>query len=155
MMRIAEANPMDRGLFERILSVQFDSYKVESELIDYPNFPPLWQTVEQLQESGEKFLVCLLDEEVVGATSYSLESDAADICRLVVSPRHFGKKIGTQLVLRVEEHLAPPIRRITVSTAWKNTPAIRLYEKCGYSISKRWFLPDGLELVGLEKKITS
>ena len=72
--------------------------------------------------------------------------------RLIVSPAHMGKGIGSWLVRKVEAYCMPCLK-ITVSTAWRNTPAVRLYEKCGYSIERRWFLPDGLELVGLQKII--
>ena len=138
------------GTAVEILKVQTASYQVESRLIEYPDFPPLWETAEKLRASGERFVVCRLGQAVAGAASFAVNAGAADICRLVVSPEHFGKGIGSGLV-RCVERLCRACRRITVSTAWRNTPAVKLYEKLGYRVFRRWHLPDRLELVEFEK----
>lgn len=149
-MIIEEVDICADGIAGQVLQVQVAAYLIESRLIEYPDFPPLWETEDKLRASGERFVVCRVDGAVAGATSFAVKDRVADICRLVVSPSHFGKGIGTGLVRRVED-LCRDCSRIIVSTAWRNTPAVKLYEKCGYKVSRRWRLPDGLELVELEK----
>jgi ribosomal protein S18 acetylase RimI-like enzyme len=150
-MEPVEADIRDEATAREVLQVQLESYAVESRLIEYPDFPPLRQTARDLQDSGERFFVSRIGGAVAGAISVAAVNGTADICRLVVSPAHMGKGIGTVLVRAVEA--AYPASRITVSTAWKNTPAVRLYLKLGYRILRRPFLPDGLELVEFEKQL--
>ncbi|MGL4608820.1 MAG: GNAT family N-acetyltransferase [Trueperaceae bacterium] len=69
--------------------------------------------------------------------------------RLAVHPDFACRGIGGALLSHVLH--SPTVERFIVNTAAKNTPAIQLYEKHGFTISQRQTLADGLELVRLEK----
>jgi ribosomal protein S18 acetylase RimI-like enzyme len=143
---------LDPTIARAALEVQRASYAVESALIDYPTLPPLYESVADLQHSGETFLAFLDNTEIVGVLSFTIHPESLEICRLVVSPRHFQRGIGSALLRAAEQHAAPGTT-ITVSTAERNTPAVRLYQKHGYTITRHVTLPDGLVLVKLAKPI--
>jgi ribosomal protein S18 acetylase RimI-like enzyme len=135
---------------QRILDVQQLAYLRESILIDYPNLPPLQETLENIQTSGESFLGYYKQEILAGVLSYSLEQETLTIQRLVVHPTYTGRGIG-QALLRELIHQHTYIKTFTVSTAEKNIPAVKLYEKHGFEITQRHTTADGLALVSLEK----
>ena len=139
---------------EQILRVQLASYQVEADLINYPELPPLRETAQDIVDSGETFLVYRDGEEIVAAISYEVNEDILHIGRLVVSPTHFRRVIARQLLYAVE-NTETNISHITVGTGAENRPAITLYEKQGFSIFERFTLPDGLQLVKLEKILSN
>ena len=139
-------------MVQQIYELQQASYLVESQLIDYPDLPPLLETVETLQHTGEQFLIFKEDERILGALSYVRADDILEICRLIVSPNHFRRGIAGKL-LRAAEEVEVGIKRIIVSTAENNLPAVTLYQKNGYHLAHRAVLPDGLVLVGWHKQI--
>jgi ribosomal protein S18 acetylase RimI-like enzyme len=141
---------LDPTTAQAALALQRESYAVESALIDYPALPPLYESTADLQHSGETFLAYLDAADIIGVLSFARHAQSLEICRLVVSPRHFQRGIGSALLHAVEQH-ASPGTTITVSTAERNTPAVRLYQKHGYTITRRHALPDGLVLVKLAK----
>lgn len=138
----------------QIHTLQRASYTIESQRIGYPDLPPLRETIENLQQLGQQFLVFREAEQFVGTVSYVRAGETLEICRLVVSPSHFRQGIARKLLEAVET-IQPGIRQITVSTAEKNLPAVTLYEKHGYQVAQRTVLNDGLVLVELHKQVAS
>lgn len=136
----------------QIYHLQQAAYTVESQLIGYPNLPPLRETAAELQRSAEQFLAYQEEGQMVGTVSYLRRGDTLDIGRLVVSPAHFRRGIAGKLLAAVET-AEPSLRYITVSTAAKNLPALTLYRKHGYSVVRQTVLADGLVLVELGKQI--
>ncbi|GAB4455340.1 MAG: hypothetical protein Fur0044_49620 [Anaerolineae bacterium] len=136
----------------RVHALQQAAYTVESQLIGYPDLPPLRETRADLQHSAEQFLTYEEEGQIAGAVSYVRLDDTLDICRLVVSPAFFRRGIAGKLLKAVETG-EPGIRQITVSTAEKNLPAVTLYQKYGYQVVRRTVLADGLVLVELRKQI--
>lgn len=141
--------PDTAGLVYRL---QQAAYTVESQLIGYPELPPLRETAADLQRSDEQFLACWEQGQMVGAVSYLRRGETVEICRLVVSPAYFRRGIAGKLLAAVETGESD-IRQITVSTAAKNLPAITLYQKHNYRVARRTVLADGLVLVELQKQI--
>lgn len=139
-------------LAQQVWALQQAAYTIESQLIGYSELPPLLETVENLQDSGEQFLAWIEKEEIRGTVSYTYNEGTLEICRLVVSPLHFRRGIAGQLLKSLESKEAGA-KQIVVSTAEKNQPAILLYQKHGYHLNQRWVLPDGLALVRLHKLI--
>lgn len=139
-------------LAHQIQALQKAAYTVESQLIGYPNLPPLQETSTDLQHSAEQFLIYRAEGQIAGAISYLRLGDTLDICRLVVRPAYFRRGIAGKLLTAVETD-EPGIRQITVSTAEKNLPAVALYQKHGYRVVQRTVLADGLVLVKLGKQI--
>jgi ribosomal protein S18 acetylase RimI-like enzyme len=151
MITVREVDLSDDRVARDLLAVQVAAYAIEAAILDYPQLPPLFETIADLRASGERFLAAFAGGELVGATSVAVSDAALDICRMVVSPAHMRRGIASRLLSAVE-----PMRdgraSITVSTGAANLPAIRLYERHGFEIVKRHTLPDGLKLVGLEKR---
>lgn len=137
---------------QQVHTLQQLAYLVESRLIEYPNLPPLRDTVDTLQQADELFLGYHDPRQLVGVIAYERLELTLNICRLVVHPQQFGRGIASRL-LQAIEYQPHGQTSITVSTAAKNRPAVALYQKFGYQIRHTQTLPDGLELVELEKRL--
>lgn len=148
---VGEGDLANDELARELLAVQVAAYAVEAELLEYPQLPPLFETIDDLRCSGERFIVAKSEGRIVGATSIASSDSVLDICRMVVSPSHLRQGIASRLLAAVES-LREGGASITVSTGEDNIPAIRLYERHGFVIVTRRTLPDGLRLVGLEKR---
>lgn len=151
---IAHVNIQDPDVACQLHALQLAAYRVESELIGYPQLPPLLETIEDLQRADEQFLVFKAEGQILGAVAYVRANDTLEICRLFVSPEHFRCGIAGKLLGAVEETEAD-INHLIVSTAEKNAPATILYQKHGYHLARRTVLLDGLVLVHLHKQIRS
>jgi ribosomal protein S18 acetylase RimI-like enzyme len=149
---ISQVNIRQPDMAGQIHALQQAAYTIESQLIGYPDLPPLRETRADLQHSEEQFLIYREEGQIAGAVSYLRLGDTLDICRLVVSPAYFRRGVAGKLLEAVETG-EPGIRQITVSTAEKNLPAVTLYQKHGYQVARRTVLADGLVLVELRKQI--
>src|SRR5262245_17868115 len=118
----------DPAMAEQIYQLQQASYKVERDLIAYPDFPPLQITVSDIQQEPDTFLGYWEGEKLAGILSFTVTPTLVDIGRLIVHPAHFRQGIASML-LRAVEGYATAGRQITVSSAEKNFPAMSLYEK--------------------------
>jgi ribosomal protein S18 acetylase RimI-like enzyme len=147
---IKEINIRDRKAAEEVLSVQIPSYKVEAELIECSDIPPLKDTVDTLQKCGETFFGYYLNEGLCGAISLKDENNTIDIHRLIVHPDHFRKGIAQKLLEFIER--IEGIKSLIVSTGSKNTPAINFYEKNGFKKVNQIIVNENLSLTSLEKK---
>jgi ribosomal protein S18 acetylase RimI-like enzyme len=147
MMKVV--NQKDVGIAKDILVVQQAAYRQESLLIDYPNLPPLEETLEDIRDSRETFLAYYTENKLTGVLSYDIENETLTITRLVVHPDFARRGIGQSLLKEVLRH--PAVKHFVVGTAEKNIPAIKLYKKHGFTITQKQTLPDGLVLVRLEK----
>jgi ribosomal protein S18 acetylase RimI-like enzyme len=124
----------DKELVKELFLLQKLAYKVEADLIGFPEIPALMESIEGLQNCGEEFLGFFEDKDIVGAASYTVEGGVADICRMVVHPGHFRKGIACELLKAVEQESG--CLRYSVSTGRDNAPAIGLYLKNGYNWSR-------------------
>ncbi len=113
-----------------MLDLQLKSYQFEAELIGTSNIPPLRDTVESIQQSGETFLGYYMEEEICGVISHKAENNEMDIHRLFVHPAHFRKGIAKRLLTFIEKSTEAMV--VKVATATKNTPAIHFYQKNGF-----------------------
>jgi ribosomal protein S18 acetylase RimI-like enzyme len=140
----------DPRIAAHIHDLQQAAYAVERDLIGVVEFFPLTVTTEQIAKEPDTFLGWWDGDRLVGVASFTVAEGEIDIGRMVVHPAHFRRGIAGALLRAVEERAAPG-QRLTVSTAEKNEPAIRLYQRHGYEITRRTVLPDGLALVRLVK----
>ncbi len=141
------------SIAHEIWHVQQAAYQVEARLIEYSNFPPLWETTAEIQACNETFVACLASHDahkILGVTSYEPIADGIDICRMVVDPNHFRRGIATRLLQAVAAQVGRG-QRITVSTAQKNQPAVTLYQRNGYTLHHQTTLPEGLVIAHFEK----
>ena len=136
---------------EEVLSVQLASYKVEAELIDFYDIPPLKDTVSTLQRCGETFYGCYVDGELCGVISIKVGEGLIDIHRLMVHPKHFRKGIARRLLEFVESN-GDGDETLIVSTGSKNAPAIYFYEKSGFVKTGEVKVMEGLLITSFEKK---
>lgn len=132
----------------QICALQTASYLVESAIIGY-RIPLVDETPDALARASEAFLGYRDGDAIVGALAYETWPGEIEICRLMVHPEHFRRGIASRLLEEITAKAgAMPLR---VSTGADNAPAIRLYERFGFSISRRRELPDGLRLVELRR----
>jgi GNAT superfamily N-acetyltransferase len=88
---------------------------------------------------GEELLVALLEGRVVGflavlaARFRGAPSRVIDL--VAVDPRLRGRGIGQALVIAFAERHAPRAAHLVVGTQAANVPAVRLYEKLGFSLA--------------------
>ena len=140
----------DPAVAREIHALQQASYAVERDVIGVLDFPPLRVTADEIQRETEEFIGYRDDDGVAGAVSFERGPDEVCIGRMIVHPRAFRRGIASALLDAVERSAAD-VETLAVSTAEKNLPAIRLYEKHGFRITQRTTLPDGLALVRLTK----
>ena len=103
-------------------------HEVEAALISSHDIPPLDETLDELQSSGE--IGALVERRIVGAVSYRLV-DTIDLHRLVVDPTRFRDGIGTTLV-RAALAAEPSATRAIVQAGFDNEPAKALYLREGF-----------------------
>lgn len=139
---ITRIDVKDRIQALELLSLQMQAYLVEADRIGFPDLPPLRDTLDALKESKETFYGYRVDDELAGAVGYTREDGNVTICRLMVSPSWFRRGYGRALLQFVESKEADATN-FTVSTASRNEPAIRLYERFGYQpVEERKIAPE-------------
>ena len=132
-----------------VLSLQLLSYKVEAEIIDYFDLPPLKDTIETLKNCGEIFIGYYEKSELCGVISLKVEQKIVDIHRLIVHPNHFKKGIA-QLLFNYVIHEFEA-NQIKVATGSKNIPAINFYLKNGFNKTNEVVVNEKLSLTFFEK----
>lgn len=121
----------DAAIAEEVLRIQLPSYRVEAELIDFYEIPPLKDTIDTLCNCGETFYGYYINNELCGAIAIMIENNIIDIHRLIIHPNHFRKGIAKQLLQHIES-VGVSGSVIVVSTGSKNAPAVNLYKQSGY-----------------------
>jgi len=137
---------------EEVLNIQIPSYKVEAEIIDFYDIPPLKDTVYTLQQCGETFFGYYLNEELCGVISIKVENSIIDIHRLMVHPKHFKKGIAKMLLDFIENDIEG-FEKIIVSTGSKNTPAVTFYLKNGFSKTEEIRITERLSITKFKKEV--
>ncbi len=138
-------------LLDKLLSLQRTSYQIEAEIINYDEIPPLLETKEQLKDCGESFYGYFVNEILAGFLSYTEENHTLDICRVAVHPDYFRRGIADALLAQVLS--LPGLQKAIVSTGKQNLPALRLYQKHGFTIVGDREIAKGIYLTDLEKRI--
>ncbi|KIL52111.1 GNAT family N-acetyltransferase [Jeotgalibacillus soli] len=126
------------------------AYRVEANLIGFPELPPLIETIEKLARSKELFLGYVIEGEILGAAAYEWHDNNVTIARLIVDPDHFREGIGCALLKAVIVNTQSADQWF-VSTAKKNAPAIKLYESYGFKVESERIVREGLTLVEFKK----
>jgi ribosomal protein S18 acetylase RimI-like enzyme len=135
-----------------VLDLQRRAYRIEAELIGSDEIPPLRESLEQLQASGETFLGAYLDGMLVGTISWRVVDGVIDLHRLVVDPGSHRAGIGTALV-RAALAADPNAERAIVQTGAANEPAKQLYRREGFAEIDEIEVAPGLRVTRFAKRL--
>jgi ribosomal protein S18 acetylase RimI-like enzyme len=147
---IIEVVPTEDFIAAQIHAVAQVAYMLEAEWIGCTNFPPLRQSLDQLQQSSDRFLVFQESGNIIGVLSFDSSTDSIVITRLVVSPARLRQGIATALILALERKL-PQATDLAVSTAEANTAAIHFYERHGFTAVTHSRSVEGIPLLHFTK----
>ncbi|MGG1637738.1 GNAT family N-acetyltransferase [Paenibacillus sp. FSL K6-3182] len=142
----------DAAIAEEVLRIQLPSYRVEAELIDFYEIPPLKDTIDTLCNCGETFYGYYINNELCGAIAIMIENNIIDIHRLIIHPNHFRKGIAKQLLQHIES-VGVSGSVIVVSTGSKNAPAVNLYKQSGYVETGVIKVEERLSLTSFQKTL--
>ncbi len=103
---------------------------LENEFDDFWNYNIL---KEELNSSNSKYIVAILNKEIIGFAGVKFALDQADIMNIVTRKDYRNKGIGTlllnELISICKEFKA---NSIFLEVNEDNKPAIKLYEKAGF-----------------------
>ncbi len=147
---IKKLNLRDTKTAKYVLEVQITSYKIEAELIDFYEIPPLKDTIDSLKKCDEIFYGYYIDDALAGIISFKVIRNVLGIHRVAVHPRFFRMGIAGKLVKFIEK-LESNIDKVVVCTGKENLPAVNLYLKNGYEKIKDIEISKGIYLSEFEK----
>jgi|SRR5690625_1409332 len=137
---------------QKVLDIQILSYRVEAEIINFYDIPPLKDTVETLQQCGETFFGYYRNEELCGIIAIIIKENVIDIQRLVVHPKHFRQGIAEKLLKFVEQQ-NEGCHMITVATGTQNKPAVNFYIKNGFLKTTEEKITESVSLTYFKKEL--
>ncbi len=148
---IRAVNVFDPRQCAALLALQRASYQVEADLVAYPDLPPLTDTTDSLQSSGETFWGFYVVHELAGAISYKIVAATLDIHRMMVHPYYFRRGIASALLGYVHERArVAGVTRLIVSTGSANLPACTLYRRHGFRDTYTEEIVPGLSITHFE-----
>ena len=149
---IKKLNLKNIEIIKDVLKLQIASYKVEAEIMDFYEIPPLMDTIDSLKTCDEIFYGYYINDTLAGIISYKVFENVLDIHRVAVYPHFFRRGIAQQLINYIQG-LNINIYKIIVCTGNKNLPAINLYLKNGYKKIDDIEICKDTYLTKFEKKI--
>jgi ribosomal protein S18 acetylase RimI-like enzyme len=149
---VTVADHRDSRIAARIHAVLQGAYAVEAGWIGCADFPPLRETVADVQRSADIWLVIEWEGDVLGVLSYEAVGMEVTITRLVVRPDWFRRGMATALLQELERRVAGGTQ-VLVSTAEVNVGAIGVYSKQGFRVGARLVAREGIVLRQLYKQL--
>ena len=147
---IIEATPAEYSVAAQLHAVAQAAYTLEAQWMGCADFPPLRESLDELRQSSDSFLVFQQSGSIIGGLSFHRSTDTVAITRLFVSPGHLRQGIATALLSELESRLFP-MTRLTVSTGAANTAAILLYKRFGFKTASASTSAEGIPLLHLVK----
>lgn len=129
------------------------SYKIEAQLINVTDFPPLSRSSINIANSKNDFYGFSDNSSLAAIIEIQIEEKQLDIHSLTVDPKYFRKGIADKLINYVLK--MPDITVAIVETAVVNKPAINLYEKHGFLEYKRWTPSHGIEKLAMSVELAN
>ena len=148
---ITVAAPAEFSVATQVHEISQAAYALEAERIGCADFPPLRETLDDLRQSSDRFLVFQQRGRIVGALSFDRSAAAVTITRLVVIPECHRRGVATALLAAMEERVGP-VEHFKVTTAQNNQPAVLLYQRFGYTAAGTSMSPEGILLMDLVKQ---
>ena len=136
---------------KEIYSIFQASYKIEAELLQATDFPPLKRTISEFSNSNNSFYAYYIDKDMSGVIEVENNSESTHIQSLVVYPKYFRQGIAKQLVQFVLDSYTSKL--FTVETGLNNTPAIKLYTSFDFEEIKQFNTNHGVRKIQLVKLI--
>ncbi|UKS55571.1 GNAT family N-acetyltransferase [Exiguobacterium acetylicum] len=125
-----------------LLELQRRAYQIEAALLDATDFPPLRETIDDINTESPIGFVYVIDDVVTGAVTI----DDLTITRLVVDPAYFRQGIAQSLL----QHVFEQSHAKHVMTGARNLPALTLYAHFGFTeVRREWY--EEIELVFLTR----
>ncbi len=149
-VEVVDLDHRDSAVSNELRSLMAASYAVEAEVIGVPDFAPLRRTAQAIRRSEGRFRGLVRDGRLVAAAEIEdADHGGGHIAGFVVDPQRFRQGLGSGLLSDVLASADGIV--VTVSTAIANRPAVRLYQKHGFSIDRTWSTPCGIPMVTLRR----
>jgi ribosomal protein S18 acetylase RimI-like enzyme len=138
---------------EEILTIQKDAFLGQAKIYKNDELPPLTQSLDSIKNEfkTKTFLKVLFNGRIIASVRFEEKDNFVTIDRIVVSPVHQNKGIGTALLQAIET-MSPSAIAFQLFTGNKSARNIHLYEKLGYEIINRKTTDQGIELLHMEKR---
>ena len=127
---IKKLNNKDEETALQIHSLFQLSYKIEAELLQVSDFPPLKRTLIDFRKSQTEFYGLEKTGKFKAIVEVASNKRNTNIDSLIVDPKYFRQGLASQLVMFVLKRFTS--ETFTVQTAAKNEPAVKLYRKLGF-----------------------
>lgn len=149
-LSISPIGPADVG---EVLTLQRAAYVTEAQLYDDSFLPPLTQTHDELaaELAASLTVKATRGHRILGAARARVDGTTLHIGRLAVAPDAQGGGIGSRLLTELERLAPATIETFTLFTGHLSAANIRLYQRLGYTETRREQLKPGVVLVHLDK----
>jgi ribosomal protein S18 acetylase RimI-like enzyme len=145
---IVRLHQMEAGVAEQIKALHDSAYVAEARLLGLDEFPPLKRTLESYAKAISACYGYFREGRCVGSVELAVEESlVCEVSSLVVDPKFLRQGIATKLMTHILSKAGS--RRVIVSTASANYPAISLYEGLGFQKVDQWTTDDGVDIVQL------
>ena len=143
----------DLEISKKIRSVFQLSYKVEANILNATDFPPLKRSLENYVNSNTAFFGYLKNQELAGVIEIEHNDNFTHINSLVVDPGFFKQGIARKLMEYVINTFDSKL--FVVETGLENGPATELYKKFDFKEVKRWNTDHGIRKIKFELRINN
>ena len=143
----------DLEIAKKIRSVFQLSYKVEANILNATDFPPLKRPLENYVNSNTAFFGYLKNQKLAGVIEIEHNNNFTHINSLVVDPVFFRQGIARKLMEYVFNTFDSKL--FVVETGLENGPATKLYKKFDFKEIKQWNTDHGVRKIQFERIINS
>jgi len=136
-----------------ILNLQKLAYQSEAKLLNDYSIQPLTQTLIELQNEFNKYIILKLindeNNQIIGSVRAREENNRVYIGKLIVHPDFQNKGFGTKLLNTIESYFEN--KTFELFTSSKSEKNLNIYKKNGYKEFKREKGSNNFEFIHLEK----
>lgn len=125
-------------------------YKIEAELLNAIDFPPLKRTIDDYMKSNSDFFGYMKNGELAGVVEIIHNNSYTHIRSLVVNPAFFRQGIAQKLMEFILNTFDSNL--FVVETGFENEPASKLYKKFNFKEVKQWNTDHRVRKIKFEHK---